>query len=646
MEQQNNLKTLKSNEINSCVKDLPEIGAHIRDDIPKIQGDIEDDSDYIRINQPPQIQEQYDTDDSKETQRVASYAVTGKGYHGDLEAVHRNVKPFTPEGHQSNPYDSYIYDVLKRGKPSGDVVAHIHDVIYKNYGNDDSHGFDMVDRYHNQKYLADKWEPILHAHARKNRAVNDPHAAVYTKEEINRIPEGFTPIALKMLRHVDSGHVYEMHPSEGLNYISSKFESTPTYSKNTNFSDTTDLANTLHDHYRYDKSPDVTRYTEDSAPINRYHHLAHNSRLGGMQSIIGVPVHDIHKFSDGISNHFREAVPPTHLPDFHIYTGLYKESNPNTGATHKDEHGNLIFHNPSFTSTSLDNTIAEDFSKSKVDPDYHLNVSDVLKIRVPGGYPHGAFVRPISDHEDENEYLLDKGHTFKVKPNPTHYVSDGKMVRLWEAELHPKDIDHFANFEDQHRNEKLDMLMHPDVTSETIEKAAKDEGVSIRAMAAKHPRIHPDTLKQLAVDESPNVRQAAMLNEHLPHSVMIATVKDPANALALARRKSVPENILSELVDHDFESVNSEVAKRHDLSGEHIGRLIQTGGNSVMKSLAGNPSLHPDLLHEFRDHKDSDVRVALAGNPSIRKDTVEHLKEDPHAAVWTKASKNPANNKI
>ena len=646
MEQQNSpLKTIQTKDINSCVNDIPELRMHIRDDIPQIQGDIEDDSDYLRINKQVPVQESYGPADSEEVQNIAAHAVQGKDYTADLESLHRNVKSFVPDGHTTNPYDSYIYDVLKRGKPSGDVVAHIHDVIYKNYGNDDPHGFNMMDRYHNARYLSDKLEPLLHVHAKKNQTIFDPKQAEYTKEELNKIPSGFEPIGLRLLRHKESGHVYEMHPTEGLNFVSSKFKHEYKNNKNNDNEDTTDLGNALHEHYKYDKSPEVTRYTEDSAPINRYLHLIHNGKLSGMRSVFGVHVDDIDKISEGISNHFREAAPPSHIPDFHVYTGLYKESNPNTGATHVDEHGNLIFHNPSFTSTTLGNVVAEDFAKKKTDPHYKSEVADVFKIKIPGGYPHGAFVRPISDHADEDEYLLDKGHTFKVKPNPTHYVSDGKVIRLWDAELHPKDIDPFTPFEEQHRNDKLDALMHPEVTSENIEKAAKDEDVSVRSMAAKHPRLHPDTLKQLANDYSPKVRQAAMLNENLPHVVMKETVKDPANAIGLTKRKVLPDDILHSLVDHDFDSVNAEAAKRHDLTGEHIGKLIQTGGDSVMKSLAGNASLHPDLLHEFRNHKNVEVRAALAGNPSIRKDTVEHLKEDPYATVWTKAKNNPANNK-
>lgn len=648
MEQQNTpLKTIQSKDINSCVNDIPELRMHIRDDIPQIQGDIEDDSDYVRINKKPELNESYDLDRSKETQNIAAHAVTGNDYNSDLESLHRNIKPFVPEGKESNPFDNYIYDVLKKGKPSGETVAHIHDIMYKNYYgvNDETHGFGSMDMFHNQKYLSDKWEPLLYAHVRKDRAVTDPMKADFTKEEINKIPNGFIPIGLKMLRHKASGHIYEMHPTEGLTYITNKFHIPPKFQRDVQFENTTDLAHALHEHYKYDKSPAVTQYTEDSAPVNRYLHLTHTGKLGDMRSVVGMHVDDIEPLSQDISNHFKEAESPAHLPDFHVYTGLYRESNPNTGATHRDEHGNLIFHNPSFTSTSLDNTVAESFAKTKGDPDYELRdgVADVFKIKIPGGYPHGAFIRPISNHSDENEYLLDKGHTFKVKPNPIrHYVSDGKMVRLWEAELHPKDIDHFAKFEDMEKNDKLDALMHPDVTSETIEKAAKDENISVRSMAARHPRLHPDTMKALAKDDSPRVRQASMLNQNLPHEVMRETVKDPINAVSLARRKELPEDILHSLVNHDFESVNAEAAKRNDLSSDHIGQLIKTGGDSVMKSLAGNSSLHPDLLHEFRDHKNNDVRLTLAKNPSIHAKTAIYLKEDPHIPVFLAASKNPA----
>lgn len=644
MQDQNTLKTLHSDDINQHIHELPEIQAHIRDEIPKIQGDISDDDEYIRIGKKP-VEEAYDRDTSQETQRIASYAVEGKDYDKELEAVHKNVPQYIPEGHTSNAYDNYIYDVLKRGKPNGETVAHIHDVIYGSSDVPEVENYGGMNRYHNQKYLADKWEPLLYHHAKKKQSVFDAKDATYTKEELDRIPQTFTPMGLRLLHHTDSGHVYEMHPTEGLNYISSKFASEYSTVPNTGH-EQTDLSDKLHDHYRYDRSPAVTQYTVDSAPINRFHHLVHNGKLGNTQTIVGMSVDDIPGVSDKISEHFRTAVPPTHFQDFHVYTGLYGESNPMTQSTHKDEHGNLIFHNPSFTSTSTDENTAQEFAKTKADSSYGHRVSDVFKIRIPGGYPHGAFIRPISDHADENEFLLDKGHTFKVNPNPTHMVTNNKIVRVWDAELHHHDVNENVPFEQHHRNEKLDLLLHPDVKSETIERAAKDEDPAVRAFAAKHSRLQPETLKQLAVDESPRVRQASMLNPHVPHQLMQDTIADPANAVAIAQRKDLPAHVVDQLVNHDFESVNSEVAKRHDLSGEHIGQLIKTGGNSVMKSLAGNVSLHPDLLHEFRDHPDVEVRSALAGNTSIRHDTAAHLYEEPNVLVWKKAGKNPAMKKI
>ena len=644
MQDQNTLKTLHSDDINQHIHELPVIQAHIRDEIPKIQGDISDDDEYIRVGKTP-VQESYDRDASQETQRIAAYAVQGKDYHEDLEATHRNVQPYIPEGHTSNAYDNYIYDVLKRGKPNGETVAHIHDVIYGSGDVPEVENYRGVNRYHNQKYLSDKWEPLLYMHAKKNQAIFDRQGSQYTKEELDRIPNTFKPIGLRLLQHAHSGHVYEMHPTEGLNYVASKF-SPHNYSTNVATDEQHELADKLHAQYQYFKSPAITQYTEESAAVNRYHHLVHNDRLGNDTNVIGMNVKDIPDLSNKISEHFRTVTPPTHIPDFHVYTGLYKESNPRTQSTHADEDGNWIFHNPSFTSTSTSESIAHDFAKTKTDHSYGHAVADVFKIRIPGGYPHGAFIRPQSDHEDENEYLLDKGHTFKVNPSPTHIVSDGKVVRIWDATLHHRDIDDATSFDGLHRNEKLDHLLTPDVKSETIERAATDEDPAVRAFAAKHPRLHPETLKQLAVDYSPKVRQASMLNPHVPHQLMQDTIADPANAVAIAQRKDLPAHVVGQLVNHDFESVNSEVAKRHDLSGEHIGQLIKTGGNSVMKSLAGNASLHPDLLHEFRDHPDVEVRSALAGNPSIRHDTAAHLYEDPNVSVWKKAGKNPAMKKI
>lgn len=619
-------KTVHTKNINDSVGELPAIKLSIRDEQRK-EEPIDPTKEYLDLRKS-KLNENYTQDQSSATSQTARYLLNGGDYHSELDSLHKNITPYVVDSAKSNAQDNYIHDVLKRGKPSGETVAHIHDILHST---DTGQYNSYTERYHNTGYLQDKWEPFLDAHAKEKQSIFKKEDATYTKDEINKIPSTFDVKGLRLLKHTSSGHFYEMHPTEGLKYVGNRFRSTFS-SKDTQHDDHV-LNNKLTSETDTNANTknDIHEYTEDSAPVNRYLHHEYS----GKNNIKNPRIEE--KIA-GISKHFETVAPLPHLQDFHVYTGVYAELNPRTQSTHRDEHGNYLFHNPSFTSTSIDDHTAETFAKHKTDdaytfddnPDIHHSISDVMKIRIPSGYPHGSYVKPHSAHESENEFLLDKGHTFVLNPNPTHYATNGKIVRMWHAELHPKNVDTSKAFENKTRNQKIDTLMHPDVKSEDIEKAAKDEDFSVRSMAAKHPRVHPETLKTLANDDSPKVRISAMMNEHTPDHLMETSIDDYSSALGIARRKKVSDHLMDKLINHDFVSVGVEVASRPDLTTDHIIKLVSTEDpkHKIKASLAANPHLDPEVYHALHTHNSDDVRLNLAKNPSLRKDTAEALMRD------------------
>ena len=78
-------------------------------------------------------------------------------------------------------------------------------------------------------------------------------------------------------------------------------------------------------------------------------------------------------------------------------------------------------HLPAFTSTSIDPTVAEDFSTET--PGKHKHI---LKIHIPKGSEHGRFVGHVSRFELEHEFLLNKGRNLKIHPKPEHFVTSRK----------------------------------------------------------------------------------------------------------------------------------------------------------------------------------------------------------------------------
>lgn len=627
------VKTIQSKDINSFER-LPTIALGIRDEyIPSTSK-----SQYIDLRHS-KLNEAFDQSKRNEVQQVVRYALNGGDYHRELAALHRNVPQYIHDTNTTNPQDDYIHEVLGRGKPSGETVAHIHEVIHGDAGQGYS---DYSERANNQEYLMNKWEPFLDAHAKHPHLITKQADANYTPEELSKISSKFEVKGLRLLRHESSGHYYELHPTHGLRYVGSRFNSMYNSSDEDNPNRVFDKV-LSREVTPTSYVPEVKRYTLDSAPVNRYLHKKYDDPM----HVPAAPW--ISEHADTISKHFEESNPLPHIPDFHVYTGVYQQLNPRIHSSHRDENGNFIFHNPSFTSTSIDKHTADYFAKKNKDSNYvasddnslHLPIADVLKIRIPSGYPHGAYVKPISDHEEENEYLLDKGHTFILDPTPVHYATKNKIIRMWHAELHPKDVDASIPFEQRTRNQKIDTVMHPNVTSEDIEKAAIDDDSHVRAVAAKHPRIHPESLKTLASDQMPRVRIAAMMNESASDKLMKDSIGNYSSALGIARRKKVPEHLMHDLVNHDFSSVSEAIAQRHDLTDNHLGMLISADDydNKIQTAMAANPTIHPDILHELRKHPEESVRLNIARNPNTHQKTLDELKNDNDYEVRTAANR-------
>jgi hypothetical protein len=267
-----------------------------------------------------------------------------------------------------------------------------------------------------------------------------------------------------------------------------------------------------------------------------------------------------------------------------------------------------------------------------------------MKIKIPGGYSHGMYIAPNSEHKHEHEYLLDKNHTFKFHPKPTYYMRDGKMIREWNVELHPHH-DMTVPFDELSHQHKITRVLSPAATHDDLEKAASSDQIELKAAAAKHPNIDQSTLAKLATDFSPKVRHAAYINPNLPsHIIDSALSKNDMVASAFAHRPHLEDRHKVAMIHSDFPSISAAVATRHDLEPHHVKALlgdnVEETHHSIVKAIARNESVDPDVLHELIHHSDSSVKEALAQNPSIHRKTVVHLISHGNGVVSGYARNN------
>ena len=117
-------QTVQTKDINK-VENLPAIKVGIRDEyIPEKK-----EPEYLDLRKS-KLNEEYTRDHSDDVKQATNYLLNGGDYHQELNAIHKSVKPYIHEANTSNAQDNYIHEVLKRGKPNGETIAHLHDVIH------------------------------------------------------------------------------------------------------------------------------------------------------------------------------------------------------------------------------------------------------------------------------------------------------------------------------------------------------------------------------------------------------------------------------------------------------------------------------------------------------------------------------------
>lgn len=569
---------------------------------------------------------------------IINHSIEGFDYHTDLHRLHSNVRQYIPDGYSSNPHDNLIYDILKKGKPSGEHIARIFDVIHSNDGVD----------VQNKVYLDHKWMRLIQEHCSEyTPKINKQRDAIYTKSELNSIPSSFTVGPMRTLTHKATNHIFEYHPTEGLRYLGSSINgrmSANSFDLSLNSNRHLNQSVKLSNLYSAFPSPHIVQYTAESAAINRYLHT--KEKYPHQETSLGKPVDMVVDTANGITDHLKTIQHPTHTPDFTVYTGIHAENNPNTDHT-LTEDGYKLYHSPAFISTTLTPNVAEQFARMKTDPGHDKSVRDVVKMKIPGGYPHGMYVESMSEHSSEHEYLLDKDHVIKIHPEPVHYTRHGAIYRLWQGELVHKSV-RDTDFKNLTTNEKITKLLNPDCDEVSIGHGASDDNISVRAAAAKHHKLSLHHMEELKDDLSPKVKHALMLNPSLPHHILEHAFKSdsPSSINGITERSHVPSEFRDKIMNSTWTNAKIEFAKRKDLTDSEVETLSNMQDDAINSSLGSNHYLSQSQLHTLSKKNNLTLTRAVAANSSISHRTARDLALHPDRITRDAAYHNVAINKI
>lgn len=187
------------------------------------------------------------------------------------------------------------------------------------------------------------------------------------------------------------------------------------------------LDHKLEDWQKHPQKDHLFKYSTNSADLNRYHiNKASGQALSHQES-----EHEKYTSSrhEEHTKHLDKALKKSKLKhDLHVYHGL-KGWHPGDEARKGNGHIRL----PSYTSTSIDKSIAANFANTAD----HRGEKHILHIHMKKGQ-HGHYLGSHSDFSNEKEMLLPRGTILKVHPKSTKHGS----VRVWHATVHHQDHGH------------------------------------------------------------------------------------------------------------------------------------------------------------------------------------------------------------
>lgn len=584
--------------------------------------------------EPEKLFEDVITDAFDEAARVISF-FPKEDYHGALKSLHTSIKPYIPPGQTENHVDNYIHEKLKQGVPDAHGVLHILNTI-----NDKT--FVSGPELQQKDYLTNKYSAFLSKYAsvpkKKFTTLED---FSFTPAEAKNIPENLSPRDIGFFHTGVFGHRFQIIPKKNeFRYIGIQHGTTYKEFAEDNHED-------LHDHLRsvtFDrKNPSILKYTEDSVSYNKWLHLVHTGQSYG-PTVYGKDVNEIEHVSDEITSQFdNETQFATHTKSFPVFSGMYARVDPESSSTVKDENGNLLYHNPGFTSTSLSHNVADGFAKNKGSPEYKPNIRDIMKIHVPGGYPHGVYLGNNSAHSDEFEYLFDKGQTFRLHPQPKIYPLGGSFVREWSAEpVDRKDTDEHLPWQDKSTRNKIQLLIDKNAKTEHLIAGASDSSPNVRAAAAKHPNLPESEHRKLVNDSASTVRQAAMLRPNLSHEIIDEKLKQedlPALKHIAAHASNLSTMQRHALANHVYPSVAAQFATRSDLTDKEQEDLLKSdpADPKVHTELARNRHVHQFVLHKLSEYPFSQsIREHVAKNPTTHRDILDKMLGDTSSSSSVK----------
>ncbi len=170
----------------------------------------------------------------------------------------------------------------------------------------------------------------------------------------------------------------------------------------------------------------------------------------------------------------------------------------------------------------------------------------------------------------------------------------------------------------------------------TLEKLAKNTTSWIRSSVAHHRNTPLSALAGMIDDTYEPVLWGIARNPNSSPQLLERLLNKHYGEVAgaIVERKEIPINLMERLLENNSKYVRQAVASRHNLPLELMAKIITTEPEeSVLISLARYPNLTPELLTQFIQHSNSNVRTTLLDHPNLTAAHWQQLAQDEALTV-------------
>lgn len=165
----------------------------------------------------------------------------------------------------------------------------------------------------------------------------------------------------------------------------------------------------------------------------------------------------------------------------------------------------------------------------------------------------------------------------------------------------------------------------------TLEKLATNTTSWIRSDVAHHRNTPLSALEKMIDDTYEPVLWGIARNPNSSPQLLekLLNKDDEEIAGAMVERDEIPVNLMARLLENKSQYVREVIASSHNLPPELMAKIIATEPEeTVLISLARNPNLTSELLTQFIQHSNANVRTALVRHPNLTEAHWQQLAQD------------------